>query len=157
MQGTWNHGRPHYRCRYPSEYAAATERHPKSVYVREAQVVPKLDDWLTTLFDENHLDATIDLLLAGLATTDRDEAVAMAKRSVARCDAKLASYRATLDAGGDPETVAKWMADVAQEQQAAKDALALARSVASAVASASLSAGPTSSAWCARWARPPRC
>lgn len=62
----------------------------------------------------------------------------MAKRAVARCDAKLASYRATLDAHGDPETVAKWMADVAQEQQAARDALALARSAATANASARL-------------------
>ncbi|MGW0007381.1 transposase [Nocardia grenadensis] len=36
MQGTWNHDRAHYRCRYPSEYALANDLdHPPSVYLRE--------------------------------------------------------------------------------------------------------------------------
>ncbi|MGW4370476.1 recombinase family protein, partial [Nocardia takedensis] len=39
MQGNWNHERPHYRCRYPSEYALANDLdHPKSGYVREDQL-----------------------------------------------------------------------------------------------------------------------
>ena len=41
MQGNWNNGQPYYRCRYPSEYALANRvRHPKTVYVREAQLLP---------------------------------------------------------------------------------------------------------------------
>jgi site-specific DNA recombinase len=44
MQGNPNHGTPHYRCRFPSEYALAAEiDHPKTVYVREAAIVADLD------------------------------------------------------------------------------------------------------------------
>ena len=119
MQGTWNHGRPHYRCRFPSEYAAATDSHPKSVYVREDQVVPAVDGWLTELFDEDRRADTVDTLLAAShAYTQSDEAV-KAKQAVARCDSRLSSYRAALDAGGDPLTLGKWIAEVTAEREAA--------------------------------------
>lgn len=46
MQGTWNHERAHYRCRYPSEYAIANHLdHPPSVYLREDQLTGHLDTW----------------------------------------------------------------------------------------------------------------
>ena len=44
MQGNWNNGRPHYRCRYPAEYARAkTLAHPATVYVREDHILPAVD------------------------------------------------------------------------------------------------------------------
>lgn len=44
IQGTWNHDRAHYRCRFPSEYAIANRIvHPPSVYLREDAVVDDLD------------------------------------------------------------------------------------------------------------------
>jgi hypothetical protein len=40
--------------------------------------------------------------------------------SVAECDAKLARYRAALDAGADPAVVAGWIADTQAERQRAE-------------------------------------
>jgi DNA invertase Pin-like site-specific DNA recombinase len=45
MQGTWNHDRAHYRCRFPNEYAIANRiDHPLAVYVREDAVIGPLDE-----------------------------------------------------------------------------------------------------------------
>ncbi|MHB8593892.1 MAG: recombinase zinc ribbon domain-containing protein [Acidimicrobiales bacterium] len=45
MQGSANHGRAHYRCCYPSEYAMANELdHPRNVYVREDQITCRRTD-----------------------------------------------------------------------------------------------------------------
>lgn len=51
MQGSWNHGQAYYRCRYATEYALPRRaKHPPTVYVRENQVVPPLDDWIAGIF-----------------------------------------------------------------------------------------------------------
>lgn len=106
MQGTWNNGKPHYRCQYPAQYALVSEHHPKSVYVREGLVVPAVDRWLSTLLDEDNVESTVDAMAGTLETVSESEATASSRRAVARCDARLASYRAALDAGGDPATIA---------------------------------------------------
>lgn len=123
MQGTWNHGRPHYRCRFPSEYAAATDSHPKSVYVREDEIVPALDGWLTGLFEPGRIDATIEALVGAASAAVENADVAVARRALARCDARLASYRAALDSGGDPVTLGKWIGEVTGERAVAAAAL----------------------------------
>lgn len=44
MEGSWNNGRPHYRCKFPTEYAVANKiDHPRTVYVREDQILDELD------------------------------------------------------------------------------------------------------------------
>ena len=66
MQGNANHGRAHYRCRYPNEYAIANELdHPKNVYMPEDQILRPLDGWLAQVFDPGQLDTTLDTLEAG--------------------------------------------------------------------------------------------
>ena len=51
MQGNWNHGRAHYRCRFPNEYAVGNNiDHPLTVYVRENAVLDPLDTWLAQAF-----------------------------------------------------------------------------------------------------------
>ncbi|MFI7246489.1 recombinase family protein [Streptomyces qinglanensis] len=53
MQGNYNRGLPHYRCRYPAEYAhSASLPHPLAVYVRESAPTltrclarPRLRSW----------------------------------------------------------------------------------------------------------------
>ncbi|WP_236567267.1 recombinase family protein [Nocardia sp. CY41] len=51
MQGNWNHGLPHYRCRYPSEYALANKLdHPTTVYLREDQLSGPIYAWLADIF-----------------------------------------------------------------------------------------------------------
>ncbi|MBD0323989.1 MAG: recombinase family protein, partial [Aldersonia sp.] len=42
MQGSWNEGHAHYRCRYPAEYGLANRiQHPRTVYVREDAILPR--------------------------------------------------------------------------------------------------------------------
>ena len=123
MQGHWVNDRAHYRCRYPSEYAASKElEHPRNVYLREDLVVPELDRWLASLFTPAHLPGTISAL-AEAQETDIDPGRAnmldAARRTLADCDQRLAKYRAGLEAGMDPGLVAQWTAEVrAQRLQA---------------------------------------
>jgi site-specific DNA recombinase len=118
MQGTWAHETARYRCKFPAEYALAnTLDHPKSAYVRESSIVPKLDDWLAQLFDEAHVDETCEALaMAG----DYDEAgearAEAARRKITDCDSRLAQYRRALDGGADAVVVASWMAEVQGER-----------------------------------------
>ena len=121
MQGAWSHGRAYYRCKFPTEYAIATSQHPKTVYVREASVVPALDRWLATVFDPDHLDATCEALAA--ASEPDEGAVARreaARRKIADCDHRLGRYRAALEAGADPIVVAGWMTEVRGERLVAE-------------------------------------
>jgi hypothetical protein len=75
MQGNWNHGRPHYRCRYPAEYAGIRDDARRAtIYVREDAVVPKLDALLARWFDSDHIDETVKQLVAAVGPTDEDTA-----------------------------------------------------------------------------------
>ncbi len=105
MQGQYNHGAPYYRCRYPKEYALASHvRHPANVYLREADVLPAIDTWLTVIFAPHRLTQTIAELEAAQAASATPEPAAPAqdtRAAIADCDARLARYQATLDAGAD--------------------------------------------------------
>jgi len=130
MSGQRNHGRAHYRCRYPAEYGLANEvDHPKTVYVREDEVMPALDGWLASLFDPLNLDETCRVLAAASGPSDADEAtVEAARRKLADCDQRLAKYRAALDNGADPTIVSTWISEVQGERLAAERAVAASRS-----------------------------
>jgi site-specific DNA recombinase len=121
MQGSWNNGKPHYRCQFLSQYAAKNKiSHPASVYLREEQVLPHLDEWLSRKFDPIALTSTVrELEAAQGAEPKPDEA---AKQEIADCDAKLRQHRAALEAGADPVLVTSWM-----NETQAKRALAEAR------------------------------
>ena len=127
MQGNWNNGVPHYRCRYAAEYALAKGvEHPKTVYVREAAVVPALDAWLAQVFDPDNVEATCDAL--AMASEPDDGAAARleaARRKVDDCDKRLAKYRAALEAGAEPLIVAGWMREVQGERLTAERHLAV--------------------------------
>ena len=52
MQGSWNNGKPHYRCVFPRAVRPGNRiDHPRSLYIREQLVLPPLDSWLATAFD----------------------------------------------------------------------------------------------------------
>jgi site-specific DNA recombinase len=119
MEGTWAHDAARYRCKYPAEYALANEiDHPRTVYVREDQILPPLDRWLAGLFAPSSLDATLDALIAAADEPDSGLAAAItaARRALADCDARIAKYRAALEAGADPVLVAGWLAEVQAER-----------------------------------------
>jgi len=129
MEGTWNHNRPHYRCRYPGEYALTNSiQHPRTVYLREAAILPGLDRWLAQLFDHQHLDATCQTLAAATAPSTQTTAGAeSARRTLRNCDQRLTRYRAALDAGADPALVAAWIAETQAERATAEQAHAATR------------------------------
>lgn len=125
LQGQWIHGEAYYRCRYPAEYAtAAGFDHPRSVNLREVDLLPRIDAWLTRLTDPDHLQATCQ----AIASASDQHATRSAERVTARqlladCDRRLARYRAALEAGTDPTVVGQWIADVTANRQAAETSL----------------------------------
>ncbi|MFC9659492.1 recombinase family protein [Nocardia sp. NPDC127606] len=107
MQGTWNHDRAHYRCRYPSEYALANHiDHPPSVYLREDHLTEPIDRWLAQAFRPDQIEQAITALET--ARTDRSAELVAARESIGELDRRLARYHEALDAGADPSTVAGW-------------------------------------------------
>jgi site-specific DNA recombinase len=128
MQGSWNNDQPYYRCTYPSEYARTNHvQHPRSVYLREAEIVPELDRWLAKAFDPARLPETLDALAAAQVTEVSPETASL-REDIAESDRRLAQYRAALDAGGDPAVIGQWITDaqarklVAEAQLHAHDA-----------------------------------
>jgi site-specific DNA recombinase len=121
MQGQWNHGQPYYRCKYPSDYPIDEVRHPKSIYVREEAILPGLDGWLASLFDEEHFDKTCEVLAGsdGFEPPDRDRQAAL-RAQIRSCDQRLERYRALLDEGEALATVAGWIAEVGRERKSAE-------------------------------------
>jgi DNA invertase Pin-like site-specific DNA recombinase len=119
MQGNFNHGLPHYRCRFPNEYALGNHvQHPRAVYLRENQVVPALDRWLAKIFQPDQIEDTLTKLVD--AQPDNDAENSVEHRIIAECDRKLASYRATLDAGGDPTIISEWITQTQAEKTLAE-------------------------------------
>src|SRR6266508_254713 len=120
----WVHAQPYYRCSYPPEYRAATGLdldHPRTVYLREADLLPHLDGWLAGLFDPASLEDT----LAALEAASHDHTAAIqqlrtAEQTLADCQRQLAQYRAALDAGADPTAVTAWINQATASQAAAE-------------------------------------
>ncbi|MBA3361221.1 MAG: recombinase zinc beta ribbon domain-containing protein [Acidimicrobiia bacterium] len=134
MQGSWNNGQPSYRCKFPTEYAVSEKEHAKTVYVREDAIVPALDTWIGSLFDDDHLDATARALAAASEAIPDDNRgrVLDLRRQLKECDAKLAKYRELLehdsdvtvlgDVAGD-ETFHIWSCDSPRRAERAECAL----------------------------------
>src|SRR5439155_3963378 len=65
MQGAVSGGRTYYRCKFASEYAVATKLgHPRSVNLREDELLPRIDAWLAEVFGEEHIDDTCEAMAA---------------------------------------------------------------------------------------------
>ena len=96
MQGSWNNDQAYYRCTYPSEYARTNHlRHPRVVYLREAEILPKLDTWLSTSLHPARLPATIEALAASQDHAIPRELVSL-REEIGTFDQKLAQYPAAL-------------------------------------------------------------
>ncbi len=124
MQGSWNHKRAYYRCKFPAEYAIATDKHPKTIYVREDALTPAIDGWLAQLFDDDNIDQTCATLQDGFGPDPAEQnRLTAARKRLAECDDKLAKYRQALEAGTDPTIVAEWITEVKLARKAAEIAL----------------------------------
>lgn len=145
MSGQFNHGEPYYRCRYLSEYAGATGKHPSTVYLREADLLPGLDAWLLSVFDPKNLDGAVAALAAAQEPDDGALARAeAARRAVKGCDTRLAKYRSALEAGADAAVVASWIKEVEADRLHAERELASTASVAEPLSEAEIRALVTS-------------
>jgi len=117
MQGQWNHGRAYYRCKFREDYPGDLE-HPPSVYVKESSVIPGLDAWLATLFDEDNLDNTCANLAGHSEPDDRTkERLEGLRAAIAECDRKLTTYRSLLDQDGDVAIAAQWITETQRERR----------------------------------------
>lgn len=110
MHGNYNNGIP--RCRYTTEYAKRTQLdHPLTVYVREADILPQLDEWIAHHLSPGRLPGTI----RALHTAQRSE---QESPELADSERRLTGYRAALDSGSDPALVAQWINETQQEKNA---------------------------------------
>jgi site-specific DNA recombinase len=123
MQGNWNHGRAHYRCRFPNEYAVGNNiDHPLTVYVRENAVLDPLDTWLAEAFAPRRIEQSLTALEN--AQPNDAPAVEATRRTIAECERKLARHRAALEAGADPALVVAWSREVQRQRTVAEARLA---------------------------------
>ncbi|MFE9574541.1 zinc ribbon domain-containing protein [Streptomyces sp. NPDC006692] len=122
MQGRFNNGHPHYRCRHTTEYARTTALdHPPTIYVREDAVLPRLDEWIAQSSAPARLDRTLHRLQRSQQTTlTTAPALEVARITIADCDRRIAHYRAALDRGTDPELVTGWITQTQAEKAAAQ-------------------------------------
>jgi site-specific DNA recombinase len=119
MQGSWNNDQSYYRCAFPDQYATTTHvRHPRAVYLHEAEVLPELDIWLSKALNPAHLPATIEDLAAGQGDAISPE-LASLRDEIDGYDRQLAQYRASLDAGGDTAVIGQWITETQTKKLAA--------------------------------------
>lgn len=98
MQGNWNHDKPHYRCRYPSEYAIANKiDHSPTVYLREDQIIGPLDHWLAQIFAPDRIEHSLTTLAEAQPPHSPD--VEVTRRLLTEQNRRLATYRQALEAG----------------------------------------------------------
>jgi site-specific DNA recombinase len=123
MTGNWNNDQAYYRCRFSTQYALANQvDHPKTVYLREADVLSRLDTWLAQTFAPASLDATLTQLAdqASAGTEDTSIRAEAAQARIAGLDRKIAQYRASLDAGAGPAVIGPWIAETQAQKVAAQ-------------------------------------
>ncbi|MGA5700628.1 hypothetical protein [Peterkaempfera bronchialis] len=80
-----------------------------------------MDAWLARAFAPHRLAGTVEAMAraAGSGTgLGGDAGVEEARRRIRDCEAKLARYRAALDAGGDPLAIAQWTNEVRARKSA---------------------------------------
>jgi site-specific DNA recombinase len=117
MVGNPNHGRLYYRCKASRDLVRQHDLpHPPLLYLREDSIADQIDRFLYEELRGDNLAGSIRQLAdahhrAELAAYEANDQSAGLRQTVAECDAKIARYRATLDAGGDPALIAGWISE----------------------------------------------
>ncbi len=89
--------------------------------MKEASIVPVVDEWLAGLFTDDQIDSTCAALESTFGPDPAEAAFELAtRRKLKECDAKLARYRQALEAGSDPSIVSGWIEEVKLERKAAE-------------------------------------
>jgi DNA invertase Pin-like site-specific DNA recombinase len=122
MEGSVSNGHRRYRCTYRRQFKEINQiEHPTTLSVREDALMETVDNWLSKLFEPEHLDGTLTAMAAAQEPTAAETARrARAREQIAECDRKLELYRKTLESGGDPVAVARWTNEVRADRAAAE-------------------------------------
>lgn len=111
----------YYRClsRTLAPGSAALDDHPRTVNLREADVLEPLNRWIGRLFDRDNVDRTVAELVGsqdggGRAPSGREAA----KERLAKVEARLRRFQAAIEAGVDPAALVEAINE-AQAQRAA--------------------------------------
>lgn len=113
-------GRLQYRCRMKDEYPGLD--HPRSLSVREDELLPTIDNWLGQLFDHRHLDDTIESL-ANVKTDQLGAAEELAaRRAIKDCDKRIANFERALGVTDDPDTLAGFARQIERARAERKSA-----------------------------------
>jgi hypothetical protein len=119
MQSHWAHDVPYYRCRFPAEYALANRvQHPVNAYLREDQLIGEVTRWLAS----SHRTACAQRSRQWQPPSSPSRHPArttVTRKPRSRSPSATASftgYRAALDAGASPATVATWIAETEAEK-----------------------------------------
>ena len=92
--------------------------------MREAQIVPPLDDWIAGVFEPDRLEEACRTLAEAQEPAPQEDGRAEAARqTLADCDARLDRYREALEVGTDPAVVGRWISEVQAERRTAEEAL----------------------------------
>ena len=120
MFGNTAKNKPYYRCTATrADYAEpSVPNHPPTYMVREERIADAVDAWLDTLTDPEHVDATVEAVVAADRDTSPEPAeVARARRQRDRSRVELDRMLAAIRAGMDPQLAAtetrKIQADIA--------------------------------------------
>ncbi len=127
MEGSWNNGKPYYRCQIHRDDPVDRAGHPPTIYLKEEAILPQVDEWLAELFDDEHLDNTCRTL-ADATEVDPDEAARRKEMRdrIAKMDDEIDAYRTILRE--QPVTapeVGKWMAETVQDKRRLENLLGL--------------------------------
>jgi hypothetical protein len=101
--------------RLPRRRRPAPQKHLR----QEEALLPGLDAWLGSLFDEDHLDDTC-AALAGASEPDpeAEKREAQLRAAIADCDRKIRNYRQLLDDEDSVALAAQWIAETQRERRA---------------------------------------
>ena len=122
MQGATIRGHDtYYRCmaRTLAPGSAALADHPRTVNLRETDVLEPLNSWIGRLFDRDNVDQTVAALVASQDDPGRAPARREAiKKRLAEAEARLRRFQAAIEAGVDPTALVEAI-NAAQAQRAA--------------------------------------
>jgi site-specific DNA recombinase len=104
--------------------------HPPVLYLREEAITEPIDRFLYEELSGDSLAANLRRLAdahhrAELAAHQANDETERLGRTIEDCDAKIARYRAALDAGGGPALVAGWISETSAIRTAAAARLGL--------------------------------
>lgn len=113
----------YYRClaRTLAPGSAALDDHPRTVNLREADVLEPLNGWIGRLFDRDNVDRTVAALVAsqeGMGrASDGREAV---KKRLTDAEARLRRFQAAIETGVDPAAVVEAINEAQAQRTAAR-------------------------------------